>query len=162
MPRKTLADLKQQPRHVTPQDLLAEKAVDEILSRPYEIDFEYGEDAEDGVLAYVIEWPDCFAAGRDRTEALIALERTMREVAAHRLDHGLEIPDASAAFSGKVLLRIPKKLHRDAERNATRDGVSLNTWLTTAIAREIGPAKRESSPSAGPRLAEKKVRYRAG
>jgi antitoxin HicB len=137
------------------------KAVNEILSRPYEIDFEYGEDPEDGVLAYVVEWPDCFAAGRDRAEALAALENAMRELAAYRLDHGLDIPEAASGFSGKVLLRMPKKLHRDAERNATRDGVSLNSWLTTAIARELGPAKER--PRAKPsRIAEKKVRYRAG
>ncbi|MDP9321599.1 MAG: type II toxin-antitoxin system HicB family antitoxin [Chloroflexota bacterium] len=141
--------------------MAAKKAVDEILSRPYEIDFEYGADAEDGVLAYVVEWPDCFAAGRDRTEALTALERAMRELAAYRLDHGLEVPQAASGFSGKVLLRMPKKLHRDAERNATRDGVSLNTWLTTAIAREVGPTKG-STRARSTRIAEKKARYRAG
>jgi predicted RNase H-like HicB family nuclease len=141
--------------------MATKKAVDEILSRPYEIDFEYGQEPEDGILAYVVEWPDCFAAGRDRTEALTALERSMRELATYRLEHGLEIPDASSGFSGKVLLRMPKKLHRDAERNATRDGVSLNTWLTTAIAREVGPAKT-TAPAKPARLAEKKVRYRVG
>lgn len=120
------------------------KAVDEIVSRPYEIDFEYGENAEDGVLAYVVEWPDCFSAGRDRPAALAALERTMRDLAAYRLDHDLEIPAAAGEFSGKVLLRIPKKLHRDADRYATREGVSLNTWLTTAIARQVGPAPRDA------------------
>ena len=137
------------------------KAVEEILARPYEIDFEYGANSEDGVLAYVVEWPDCFAAGRDRTDALTALERAMRELARYRLEHGLEIPDPASGFSGKVLLRMPKKLHRDAERNATRDGVSLNTWLTTAIAREVGPAK-ERDRATSTRLAEKKVRYRVG
>ena len=137
------------------------KAINEILSRPYEIDFEYGEDPDSGVLAYVVEWPDCFAAGRDRAEALAALETAMRELAAYRLDHGLEIPEAASGFSGKVLLRMPKKLHRDAERNATRDGVSLNTWLTAAIAREIGPTKVPARPKAA-RVSEPKRRYRAG
>ena len=138
------------------------KAVDEILSRPYEIDFEYGAEPEDGVLAYVVEWPDCFAAGRDRTEALTVLERAMRELATYRLEHGLEIPQAASGFSGKVLLRMPKKLHRDAERNATRDGVSLNTWLTTAIARELGPTKEPAGAKGGGQIAEPKRRYRTG
>ena len=141
--------------------MAVKKAVDEILSRPYEIDFEYGQEPGDGILAYVVEWPDCFAAGRDRTDALTALERAMRELATYRLEHGLEIPEAAAGFSGKVLLRMPKKLHRDAERNATRDGVSLNTWLTTAIAREVGPTK-EPAHGKSARIAEKRVRYRAG
>jgi predicted HicB family RNase H-like nuclease len=51
----------------------------------------------------------------------------MRELAAYRLDHDLEIPEAASGFSGDVLLRMPKKAYRDAERTATRDGVSLNT-----------------------------------
>ena len=29
---------------------------------------------------------------------------------------------------------MPRKLHRDAERRATAEGVSLNTWLTSAVA----------------------------
>jgi hypothetical protein len=85
----------------------------------------------------------------------------MRELAASRLDHDLEIPEAASGFSGDVLLRMPKKAYRDAERNATRDGVSLNTWLTTAIAREGGPTK-EATPAKSARIAEKKVRYRVG
>lgn len=140
--------------------MATKKAVDEIVARPYEIDFEYGQISEDGVLAYVVEWPDCFAAGRDRADALASLERTMRELAAYRLDNDLEIPDAAGGFSGKVLLRMPKKLHRDAERYATREGVSLNTWLTTAIARELGPAQTATPaaatkvrPARGPRKA---------
>jgi len=141
--------------------MATKKAVDEILSRPYEIDFEYGEELEGGVLAYIVEWPDCVAAGRDRAEALTALERTMRELAMYRLDRGLDVPQAASGFSGKVLLRMPKKLHRDAERNATRDGVSLNTWLTTAIAREVGPTKEPAKPKAA-RMSEPKRRYRAG
>src|SRR5258708_14580500 len=68
--------------------------VGEILSRPYEIDFKYGEQAGDGVLAYVVEWPDCFAAGRDRTAALTALERAMREPATYRLAPRPGVPDA--------------------------------------------------------------------
>jgi predicted RNase H-like HicB family nuclease len=141
--------------------MVTKKAIDEILSRPYEIDFEYGQGPDEGILAYVVEWPDCFAAGRDRAEALAALEQAMRELAAYRLDHGLEIPTPASGFSGKVLLRMPKKLHRDAERNATRDGVSLNTWLTTAIAREVGPTKKPARASRS-RIADKKIRYRAG
>ena len=35
---------------------------------------------------------------------------------------------------------MPRKLHQDAERRATVEGVSLNTWLTSAVARELGPA----------------------
>lgn len=117
-------------------------AVEAIVSRPYTIEFEYPDDPEDGILAYVVEWPDCFAAGRTREEAIEELGQAMRELAAYRLDADLEIPEPAQHYGGKVLLRMPRSLHRDAERRAEREGVSLNQWLTAAIAREVGPARR--------------------
>src|SRR5437762_7774495 len=53
------------------------ESVEEILARPYGVSFEYGESPSDGVLAYLAEWPDCFAAGRTRREALTQLEATL-------------------------------------------------------------------------------------
>src|SRR5256712_13741530 len=37
--------------------------LDEILRRPYTIEIEYGETPEEGVAAYVAEWPGCITAG---------------------------------------------------------------------------------------------------
>jgi hypothetical protein len=85
----------------------------------------------------------------------------MGELAAYRLDHDVEIPAAAAGLSGAVLLRMPKKLHRDAERRATRDGVSVKRCLATAIARDVGPAK-DATGAKSARIAEKMVRYRVG
>ena len=81
------------------------REVDEIVRRPYSIEFAYGVSPDEGVLAYAVEWPDCFAAGRTREEALAALERTMRDLAAYRAEHGLEIPDPVSTFSGRLVLR---------------------------------------------------------
>ncbi len=113
--------------------------IDAIVRRPYSIEFEYGESPEEGVLAHVAEWPDCFAAGRTREEALAMLDRTMRELAAYRVREGLAIPDPLSGFSGRLVLRLPKALHHDAARRAAAEGVSLNGWLVSAIAREVGP-----------------------
>jgi antitoxin HicB len=54
--------------------------------------------------------------------------------------------DSSEPASGRVLLRLPKTLHRQATRAATRDGVSVNTFLVAAVARELG--RREPSQAA--------------
>src|SRR2546430_8851073 len=40
--------------------------LDEILRRPYTIEIEYGETPEEGVAAYVAEWPGCITAGAAR------------------------------------------------------------------------------------------------
>ena len=114
--------------------------VEEIARRPYTVELEYGDSPADGVLAYLAEWPDAFAAGATREEAVAELGHVVRELAAYRLERGLDIPEPIGRFSGKILLRMPRKLHQDAERRATAEGVSLNTWLTSAVARELGPA----------------------
>lgn len=129
---------------------MATKAqVEEIMSRPYAIEFEYGADPSEGMLAYVAEWPDCFGAGRTREEAIAELGTAMRELAVHRLSHGLEIPEANAAYSGRVLLRMPKSLHRLAEKRAKAEAVSMNQWLISAIARELGPATTAAARAPG-------------
>lgn len=70
------------------------------------------------------------------------LERVMRELATDRLEHGLAIPEPTAAYSGRVLLRMPKGLHRLAEQRAKSEDVSMNQWLISAIARELGPISK--------------------
>src|SRR2546428_9258638 len=97
--------------------------VEHIVSRPYAIEFEYGEDPSEGILAYVAEWPDCFAAGRTREEAVQELGKVMRELASYRLERGLAIPEPAAAFSGRVLLRMAKGLHTLPVASAECDGL---------------------------------------
>lgn len=114
--------------------------LDAILARPYTIEFVYGESPDEGVVAHVAEWPGCMSAGATREEAIAHLEDAMYDWADARLGVRLEIPEPMAAHSGKVLLRMPRSVHRAAEQRARKEGTSLNTWLATAIARELGPA----------------------
>ena len=44
---------------------------------------------------------------------------------------------------GRVLLRLPKSLHRQAARAALRDATSVNTFLVAATAKELG--RRETA-----------------
>src|SRR5438094_10160773 len=114
--------------------------VEEIARRPYTVELEYGDSPAEGVLAYLAEWPDAFAAGPTREEAVAELGHVVRELTAYRLERGLDIPEPIGRFSGKILLRMPRKLHQDAERRATVERVSLNTSLTSAVARALGRA----------------------
>jgi hypothetical protein len=56
------------------------------------------------------------------------------------LEAGQTIPDpvATAGYSGRVLLRLPKSVHREAARRAEMDGVSLNQYLVAAVAGRVG------------------------
>lgn len=40
--------------------------------------------------------------------------------------------------SGRLLLRMPAELHAELARAAERDGVSLNQFITSSLARRIG------------------------
>ncbi len=117
--------------------------LEEILAKPYAVEFVYGETPQEGVVAQVAEWPGCMTAGATREVALSHLKDAMRDWAEARLIAKLEIPEPMATYSGRVLLRIPRTVHRAAEQRAREEGTSLNTWLTTAIARELGPSTRE-------------------
>src|SRR2546422_2118262 len=59
--------------------------LDEILRRPYTIEIEYGETPEEGVAAYVAEWPGCITAGATPEEGLARIGGAMRDWAAARL-----------------------------------------------------------------------------
>jgi hypothetical protein len=41
-------------------------------------------------------------------------------------------------YSGKLVVRLPKSLHRQAALAANREGVSLNQFIVSSIAEQIG------------------------
>jgi predicted RNase H-like HicB family nuclease len=96
---------------------------------------------EDGRFsAELLEFPGCYAEGDTADEAYTNLEKAAKSWIALTLDEGQDIPPPSANYdySGKVMLRLPKSLHRMAARKAERDGVSLNQCLVTAVAAWVG------------------------
>ncbi len=96
---------------------------------------------EDGSFsAEILEFPGCFAEGETADEAIHNLEEAAQSWIEASLERGLEIPEPSMnqGYSGKIALRLSKSLHRQAVRMAEREGVSLNQFLTTAIAARLG------------------------
>jgi antitoxin HicB len=134
--------------------------LDAILAKPYAIEFLYGETPDEGVVARVAEWPGCMTAGATREEAIAHLEDAMHDWAEARLRAKLDVPEPMAGYSGKVLLRMPRDVHRAAEQRARREGTSLNTWLATAIARELGPARDRKARASTPRRPRRKAARR--
>jgi hypothetical protein len=74
--------------------------------------------------------------------------------------------ETGARHSGKLLVRMPATLHDELAHAAEAEGVSLNQWITSALASAVGwrtgdrpaPAKTgedaptEAAPSLSPRL----------
>jgi hypothetical protein len=51
------------------------------------------------------------------------------------------LPAEDQGYSGKIALRLPRSLHRQAALMADRDGVSLNQYLVVAIANQIADTR---------------------
>lgn len=84
--------------------------------------------------------PGCSAHGdspeRAAKEARIAGAGILEVMAKH--GDPIPPPDASADYSGKVALRLPKSLHEQVARLAAVDDVSINTKLLTLISHGLG------------------------
>lgn len=96
---------------------------------------------EDGTFsAEIVEFPGCIAVGSTPTDALVNLEETAIDWIAAALEQGQDIPEPidSAGYSGKLVLRMTKGLHRKAALIAEREGASLNQFIVTCLAEAVG------------------------
>ena len=110
----------------------------EYLKKPYvrsvvpEADGSYG--------AEIIEFPGCIAVGDTAAQALENLENVAESWLESTIARGQRVPDPieNVGYSGKLVLRLPKTLHRKATHVAAREGVSLNQFIVTCIAEQVG------------------------
>jgi predicted RNase H-like HicB family nuclease len=94
----------------------------------------------DGFHAEILEFPGCFAQGETAEEAYTNLERAAESWVEACLSQGHVVPEPSSSvtYSGRIVLRLPKGIHRQAARLAERDQTSLNTYLVSAVATKVG------------------------
>jgi RNA polymerase sigma factor (sigma-70 family) len=118
------------------------------LDEPYHVELVKAEAPGEGWVAQVEELPGCSARGMTRAEATSGLEAAMREWLADALAKGREVPKprAPASHSGRLLVRMPASLHADLARAAERDEVSLNQFITSALASVIGWQRGDEPP----------------
>lgn len=90
--------------------------------------------------AEILEFPGCFAEGNTPDEAIRNLSEAAKSWIEASLAQGQEIPEpfVNQGFGGKIALRLPRSLHRQAVRMAERDGISLNQFLISAISARVG------------------------
>lgn len=103
---------------------------------------------------YLVEFPDipgCYADGETPEEAIIAAEDALASWLKTAEDFGDSIPKpAKETFSGQWRLRIPKSLHAELVYRAKYEGVSLNTLVTTFLAKSMG--ETHSQKAEDPRI----------
>lgn len=95
---------------------------------------------EGGYSAEILEFPGCYSCGDTADEAMANLEEAAISWIEASLEQGHEIPAplSRPEYSGKIALRLPPGLHRQAARMAMRENVSLNQFLVSAIATTVG------------------------
>jgi len=111
--------------------------VEEIMQRPYRKVI--SGDAEEGFLIEVPDLPGCMTAGETLEEAVAMLPEAMAAWLEGMLLDGLPVPPPSAppAFSGKMLIRMPKTLHRRLIERAEDEGVSANQLAVALLAKGL-------------------------
>jgi predicted RNase H-like HicB family nuclease len=121
----------------------------EYLTLPYERVL-IPDEASGTFTALIRELPGCVSQGDTPAEAYANLEDAAESWIGAALEVGQTIPAPRAAEShgGRVLLRLPRSLHREASEAAERDGTSLNQFILTAVAYRLGGKAAEAARSA--------------
>ena len=117
---------------------ISTEQLDQYLKQPYSRVLIPEEDGS--YSAEVLEFPGCVSFGDTSQEALSSLEEAAKNWIEASLLQGQDIPEPTGhdEYSGKIALRLPASLHRQAARIASREGVSLNQFLVNAVASKVG------------------------
>ena len=130
-----------------------DKTIEYYLGLPYTI--RLIPEPGGGWFVEVAELPGCMSEGDDPQDAITMIRDAMRCWLEVALADGLPIPEPRELeqYSGKFVVRVPRWLHRELVRTTDQEGVSLNQFVSTALARAVGehtprPARSAARPSA--------------
>jgi len=123
------------------------KDLNYYLHLPYTITLR--PDSDDGVVARVEELPGCSTDGATVSEAVEKLDDLKRAWIEDAIEAGHSVPEPSPEEelpSGKWVQRVPRSLHRRLSMAAKKEGVSLNTLVSTVLSEAMGVrAERKAS-----------------
>lgn len=111
--------------------------VDEVLRKPYRI--EVWGTPEDGYVALVPDLPGCATQGDTPEQAIRNLRDAMASWIEATILAGDPIPAPDEQRqTGRMLLRMPRSLHRRLVAEARRESVSANQLVVTLLAEGLG------------------------
>ena len=116
-------------------------SIDYYMSLPYAVKVV---PREGGYFAQIEDLPGCRAwAGNleDLWPAVGQAKLRWIEEALHldrRIPEPGESEESLREYSGRILLRMPRSLHRDLAGRAHLEGVSLNQFIVITLARAVG------------------------
>ena len=113
------------------------ETVEYYTTLPYTIYIEKRQEQGTYYVARVLELPDLFFTGDTPEEAIAELEGIKREWIEEYLKLGNKMPEplSEKNYSGKIVLRIPKSLHKRLIALAEMEGVSLNQLMVSELSK---------------------------
>jgi antitoxin HicB len=105
-----------------------QESLDYYLDLNYPVTIQY--EGDGGMVVEIEDLPGCISQGETIEEAMEAIQAA--KIAwletAYEDDISIPIPRTEQTFSGRILMRVPKSLHRRLIENARREGISLNQY----------------------------------
>ena len=105
---------------------------------------------EGGYTAIIRDLPGCMTQGETLSEAMENIEEARElwiETVYETGKKDVPLPSTENEYSGRLLLRIPKSLHRHLSEGADNEGVSLNQYILSLLSEANG--KRAAVPKKG-------------
>ena len=86
---------------------------------------------DDGFFIEIPDLPGCMTFCEEFNQINETAEDAKKSWISSRLERGLEVPEPrnEEDFSGKILLRLTKSLHRSLSNQAKRERISLNQYM---------------------------------
>ncbi|MFH7030499.1 MAG: type II toxin-antitoxin system HicB family antitoxin [Heteroscytonema crispum UTEX LB 1556] len=96
-------------------------------------------DPEGGYVAQIKDLPGCLTQGEtlDETMANMNEARELWIETAYEAGDDIPVPSSDDSYSGKLLVRMPKSLHRRLAETAEREGVSLNQYIVSLLSASV-------------------------
>jgi antitoxin HicB len=96
-------------------------------------------DPEGGYVAQIKDLPGCLTQGEtlEETMANINEARELWIETAYEAGDDIPLPSNDDNYSGKLLLRMPKSLHRRLAETAENEGVSLNQYIVSLLSASV-------------------------
>ena len=110
-----------------------------------EYPFRVEQDPEGGFVAFIPELPGCYSSGNTKQEAVSRLKESKGAwlESYYAVHHKAPEPDTPDVFSGRILLRLPKYLHKRLHEAARDEGVSVNQYLVALLAEGVSRTRFE-------------------
>ena len=118
---------------------MAIKDIEYYSKLPYTILVERHDDQGTYWVARVLELPHCLIHADSPEAAIKEIEEVKLDWIRSNLEDGLPVPEpTSTKYSGEIRIRMPPSLHQLLSQRAAKEGISLNQYMISGLARSVG------------------------